>query len=76
MPIFEKKISSDTSCGRKLAKREVHIFLKKVLKFEIFWPTPATPRALTVKGVYGHGMGKLLGTCVVNQILEKIRHNF
>ena len=27
-------------------------FSKKVPNFEIVWPTPATPRALTVKGVY------------------------
>ena len=27
-------------------------FFKKAPNFEIVWPTPATPRALTVKGVY------------------------
>ena len=27
-------------------------FSKKVPNFQIVWPTPATPRALTVKGVY------------------------
>ena len=27
-------------------------FSKKVPNSEIVWPTPATPRALTVKGVY------------------------
>ena len=27
-------------------------FLKKVPNFEIVWPTPATPRALTIKSVY------------------------
>ena len=27
-------------------------FFKKVPNFEIVWPTPATPRDLTVKGVY------------------------
>ena len=27
-------------------------FVEKVPNFEIVWPTPATPRALTVKGVY------------------------
>ena len=28
------------------------VYTKKVPKFEIVWPTPATLRALTVKGVY------------------------
>ena len=29
-----------------------YIFCKKGPNFEIVWPAPATPRALTVKGVY------------------------
>ena len=34
-----------------------YTFFKKAPNFEIIWPTPATPRALTVKG-------KLMGACV------------
>ena len=39
--------------SRKLTLSGVHMyFVKKVPTFEIVWPAPATPSALTVKGVY------------------------
>ena len=52
----KKKNTSDTSCGRSQTLPWFFMkyghFLKKVPNFDIVWPTPATPRALTVKGVY------------------------
>ena len=36
---------------QKLAELGTY-FVKKVPNFEIVWPAPATPRVLTVKGVY------------------------
>ena len=47
-------------------------FVKNVLNFEIVWPAPATPRALTVKGVYEVSYswyGQIIG-CVCIWIIE------